>query len=106
MQRHYGLLGTGSPGQPPRFSHSSRALLPCISVRVLLPVRFDGVLGQFPCQGVVFAGAAAGLAREHIPRGAGKVGHARHVACAFQSVDHLEINEENKPCVSPEHSSF
>ena len=27
LQRQYGLLGTGSPGRPPRFSHSSWAVI-------------------------------------------------------------------------------
>ena len=38
MQRPYGILGTGSPGRPPRLSHRSRApwmTLNCVQAGVL-----------------------------------------------------------------------
>ena len=50
-------------------------------------------MSQFPRQCVMFPGAAARLAREHVPRGAGKVGHARDCARAIQLVDHLKWND-------------
>ena len=66
----------------------------CARARVS-PVGLDGVVvSKFPCQRVVFPGAPAGLAREHIPRGDGEVGHARHCARAFQLVDHLQLTNK------------
>ena len=41
QQRPYGLLGTGSPGRPPRLSDSSKALSGCIRLAISKRHRFD-----------------------------------------------------------------
>ena len=44
-QRPYGLLGTGSPGRPPRLSHSSSALTMRSSSMLLYAQRRERILG-------------------------------------------------------------